>query len=363
MGKIFDMGKFEKIRNIEFIRCFACLTIILHHLFLPKYMMNFELFSKLHTMTSNGQKAVDLFFILSGFFFVLTLKDKINIWEFLKKKIFRFWPVLVFVMILTAVIPYTPFNFYSAIITFLGLNGTVLIYKTIGTVSVFWYVSAMLWVMTLFLYLLKNYEKKNVDLFIALAVFFSYGMLIHALNGRICGQPEYNGFINVAMLRAIGGIGLGYFIGHIYKSNIEKVKDWNLKLPTKLAVTVLEFCCVFFTINNLLLHKFNFDNQIVFIIVFALTILLFLLKQGFISQFLDKDIWVKISKYTFSIYMTHSIIRASFQHYYRANQAIVHAHPICFILAYIVTAIVLGVITYYLVEKPSNAYLKKKFIK
>ena len=66
------MNNVEKIKNIEFLRVIGCLTIVLHHFFYHKIMLNLDLFSKFHTMTSNGQKAVDLFFIISGFFFIYT---------------------------------------------------------------------------------------------------------------------------------------------------------------------------------------------------------------------------------------------------------------------------------------------------
>lgn len=62
----------QKLKNIDFLRVIGCITIILLHLFaIPRLSGLFPdigLYTKLQSMTSNGQKAVDLFFIISGFF-------------------------------------------------------------------------------------------------------------------------------------------------------------------------------------------------------------------------------------------------------------------------------------------------------
>ena len=354
------MNNVEKIKNIEFLRVVGCLTIVLHHFFYSKIMLNLDLFSKFHTMTSNGQKAVDLFFIISGFFFIYTYKKDCSLFTFLKKKIIRFWPVMTFVLLLSAVVPFIPFNFYSAIITFFGLNGTILIFKTQGTLEAFWYVSSMIWTFLLFKYLLMNYKKKNVDLFIAISIFLSYSLLINNQGGEIFGQAKFFGFINSAMCRAIGGIGIGYFIGQLYKTHIDTIKHLSLNITEKLFITVLEFCCLFFIINNLMLHKIKFDNQIVFIIVFALTIILFLIKQGYISMWLEKDIFSKIAKYTLSIYLTHEVIVRGFISLYQHNIELIQMYPVFFIGCYLICVITFGIATYYLIEQPAYIYLSNR---
>ena len=77
----------SKIRNIEFLRLIGCIVIICFHLFknsrLHGLFADINLYDHLFKMTCNGQKAVDLFFILSGVFFVLTFKSSISLWTFL----------------------------------------------------------------------------------------------------------------------------------------------------------------------------------------------------------------------------------------------------------------------------------------
>ena len=90
----------QKIKNIEFLRIIGCIAIILLHLFenarLHGLFGDIEIYDKLYCMTSNGQKAVDLFFIISGFFFALKFNPAKSIWEFLKHKFIRLYPVLIF---------------------------------------------------------------------------------------------------------------------------------------------------------------------------------------------------------------------------------------------------------------------------
>ena len=172
----------DKIKNIEFLRIIGCAAIILFHLFINMHigvLNDIEIYNKFYLMTSNGNKAVDLFFILSGLFFCYKLNLKASMFEFIKNKVLRLWPVLIFVISLyfiASLFGAVSFNIYHHLLCFLGLNGTNLVLINGGS-GVFWYVSAMLFVLAFYYYLLKNYEEKNVNLTIALIVFFSYGRL------------------------------------------------------------------------------------------------------------------------------------------------------------------------------------------
>ena len=159
----------NKIKNIEFLRVIGCLAIILLHLFnhtrLHGLFGDIDLYDKLCRMTSNGQKAVDLFFMLSGFFFALKLDTTKSLLEFIKNKLIRLYPGLIFITLLcfiASLFGAIEFTLYDNILSLLCLNGTSLV-NSLGNTGIFWYVSAMLWTFLLFYYLLKNYEKKHVE--------------------------------------------------------------------------------------------------------------------------------------------------------------------------------------------------------
>lgn len=358
----------NKIKNIEFLRIIGCIAIILLHLFNKAHLhglfSDIEIYNKFFNMTSNGQKAVDLFFIISGFFFALKFNPVQSIWEFLKHKLVRLYPVLIFCLIMYFLISLTgavKFTFYDNILNLLCLNGTLLVLK-VGNLGAFWYVSAMLWTFVLFSYLLKNYEKKNVNLFIALLVFFSYGFIIHAKGGAINSHEQtfYNIF-NIGMIRAFGGIGVGYFIAQWYEKNADKIKKLTLPLYQKIAFTTLEFVCIFFIINNLMLHKIHYKNHIIFIITFATTLMLFLAKQGFISKLLNIDYWHGLAQYTYSLYMTHMIIFDTLKgSFWKYHPEIVYAHPILNVFFTLTIVVLFGTFTYHFIEKPATSFLSQK---
>jgi len=357
----------QRFKNIEFLRVIGCIAIILLHLYsdvrLHKYFGDIELYDRFFRMTYNGQKAVDLFFMLSGFFFALKVDTTKSIWNFLKNKLIRLYPVLIWITLLTfiaSLFGVMKFDLYNNILALCCLNGTSLVVD-LGNTGIFWYVSTMLWIFLLFYYLLKNYDKKHVNLFIALLVFFSYSFLIHAKGGKINSNTQtfYNIF-NVGMLRGFGGIGLGYFIAEWYKNNAECIKKIVLNAKQKLCLTIIEFMCIFFIINNLMLHRPSFKNHFFYIVVFLATILLFIIKQGYIAQFLEKDFWSNLSKYTYSFYMTHiivyNILRGSF---WQQCSNWIYAHPVQNIIYTLVLVFILGIFTYHFVEKPCADYFKK----
>lgn len=365
------MNNLEKIKNIEFLRVIGCIAIILFHFFNGHGF--YELYGtiwnygQLYWNTLNGNKAVDLFFILSGLFFTLKLAPTPNLpsmYDFVKKKVLRLWPVLIWVIFLNLVCSFigvVKFSTLDNLLTLLGLNGNGIALKA-GNAGVFWYVSAMLWILILFYYLLKNFDKKIVNLIIAILIYFSYVFLLHARNGSIGNQLQtFNYIFNVGILRALGGIGIGYFIGEWYKNNKEKIKNLTLSLKTTLIITALELCCLYFIIYNLMLHKLRYNNQIIFIIVFATIIVLFLLNKGYISKALNNDFSVFLGKYTYSIYMTHTLIKEVFKNliwkYYLTFGI---AYPVLTIIIALSSVLIIGVFTYHCVEKPAAEYIKQK---
>ena len=354
----------QKIKNIEFLRVTGCIAIVLLHLFSRLKGYDSDLFHHLRYMTSNGQKAVDLFFMLSGFFFVLSLNLKQDTLDFVKKKLIRFYPVLVFAIILSFFLSLAgafEFTYYANILNLLMLDGTGIVLK-LENVDVFWYVSAMFWVLLALFYSLKIFKKEQINLFLACAIFFCYSFLIHAKGGKISNHTQTFYYIfNVGMLRAIGGIGIGYFIGEWYKKNIEKIKNYSFNIYQKIFLSVIEFMCIYFTINNLMLHKIKFKNDMIFIVTFAILIICFLLKGGFFSRILDNDFWGKISKYTYSIYMTHRLVFNAFKGLiWKPHTDYLLEHELLNIFAPIVLALILGIFTYHFVEKPCAQYFKER---
>ena len=277
----------------------------------------------------------------------------------------RLWPLIILLILLNFLISLTgiiKFSLFDNILVFFGLSGTSFTLKW-GIICWPWYISSMMWTLIFYFYLLKNLDKKIVNLIIAILIYFSYSLILHSQNGVIGGRQLRVFFyiFNIGMLRAFGGIGVGYFIGEWYKNNKEKIKNLTLSLKTILIVTALEFGCLYFVIYNLMLHKLKYNNQIIFIIFFAAIIILFLVNKGYISKALNNDFSVFLGKYTYSIYMTHFlIIKCLKGSIWKFHPELVFAHPILNIFITLSVILILGMFTYHCVEKPAAAYIKQK---
>ena len=91
-------------------------------------------------------------------------------------------------------------------------------------------------------------------------------------------------------------------------------------------------------------------------------IMLMLIKKGFITKLFDNKIFPVLSKYTYSIYVTHAVILSIYLAFYKSHNSIITNHFYTFTCGYFITAILLGIITYHLVEKPCANYLKSKWL-
>lgn len=358
------------IKNLEFLRIVCCLAIIFCHFFnsagIYAIAPDVHIFHKLFKTTANSYMAVELFFILSGLFFAIKLDLTRSLWDFFKYKFIRLYPVAIFAMAVAFIMhffsSYLNFNIYNALMNLFGILGTGLtsIYVARFEVNVFWYVTALLAVLSFFYYLLKNYEKKDANLIIAILVFLSLQFLV---NNETWRHYDANLLFNTRTARAISAIGIGYFIGEWFKINYDKIIKQKFSVGIKLFFTVIEFLCVFFIINNFFLHKIKYSNNIIFILTFTITVMLFLLKQGYISSLLEKIQWRVLSKYTFSIYIFHGLILDTIKLvFWKNNVAFVIAHPLINIVAVLLIMFTVGVLVYHFVEIPLTKYLKEKFL-
>lgn len=357
----------QKIKNIEFLRIIGCLAIIFYHMLASNHRLHgmfgdIELYKHLYDMVYRGCIAVDLFFILSGLFFALKLDVTKSVWEFLKHKLIRLYPVLLFITVIYFIISLfgiAKFNLYDNILGLLCLNGTGLAFRG-GNLSIAWYVSTMLWVLGIYFYLFKHFKTEKMNPLIGAVILFCYCFLIHARHGNIGGNFKvYNYVFSAAMMRGFAGIGVGYFIGFWYKNNVEKFKNYIPDIKSKLFLTLIEFACLFFIIQNLMLHKLKYNNEIIFIIAFIMIIVLFLFQKGYISKFLEIDLWSKFSKYTYSLYMTHSLLMNILKEtFWKDCPEFVYAHPLLNIVFTTILIVIFGCLTYHFIEKPCANYLK-----
>ena len=357
-----------KIKNVEFLRIIGCIAIVMFHLCSCVHSLHtvadIKFYNHLNNNTLNGMIAVDLFFILSGFFFMYKSDFQKSIWEFLKKKLIRLYPLFIFLLgisfLISTIFQIYEFNFYQAILTLFGFNGTSLSLNLglYPEIHLFWYVSAMLWVLMFYYYLYQNFSEKCVNLTIIILTYISYSILVHFIWAN--WEPFY-GIINSGMLRAIGGIGVGVLIANWYKKYKIPIREFSINRFGQLLITIIEFMCLYFIINDLILHSIKFDNKFLFVVVFALTLILFLSNKGWISRMLNRNIFVNLAQYTYSIYLSHGlVILILWSTLWKTHNHLVHQYPVLNFVLTLVLILITGVILHYSVENPATKYLKEK---
>jgi peptidoglycan/LPS O-acetylase OafA/YrhL len=350
-------------KNIDFLRFFLCIGIILRHLH-NGFIHNAEFQNIIgynNIINNNlGYLPVDCFFIISGFFLFFATDFNQNTYKFISKKFARLLPVIVFATVLslsiTSIITHKLILPLKDVWTLFLLNNVGLTneYTTLANI---WYVSALFWTSLLFFYLYKIMDKKWFNILMACIAFTSYLFYINISIGQSPFLTKY--IFNYGLIRSFAGMSLGYFIFRIYKDII--VNNVKNTLFNKIFYTVLEACLLLFVFINMLYKNMDYNNPLIIVLAFAILFLLFISKKGYISKILDNDFSKILGRYTYSIYVTHVLIRNLWMLViFKYFKDFVLNYPIQNLLAIFVLAFGLGIFTYHVIEKPAMKFFLKK---
>lgn len=361
----------ERIKNIEFLRFLMIFDIVMFHFFnKDSVLLHLTQESNIYnflgkTIGHSGQTCVDFFFIIAGFFLLMTYNKSITVIEFIQKKVIRLFPVILFLWIAYRMISYlgiVKFDFYSNLLSLFMINNIGLSLKH-GCMAVTWYVSVLLAVSIFYFYIIKHFEKKYTDLFIILVSIIGYSFLVHAGKGHIAGHIYSVSYIfNLGIIRGLAGMGCGIIIANLYKEYKYSIDNFKPNFKSFLVYTAFEVYLFVFLINNLTFHRLSYNNDIILILYFIVLFSLFILKRGFLSKILESKLSEELGKYTYSIFLTHLfVIRVINFFYWKQHIYLVENFPICQILLALSSCLLFGVFTYHFIEKPAQIYLKKLF--
>lgn len=355
----------QKIKNIEFIRCFTILVIVLFHIKAIFTKSHTDYFQNLFNYPSSGYNGVEIFFIISGFFLFFTFKN-IPVWEFIKKKYFRLAPAVIIALLICAIA--SMFNIIRFILIPNIISGLLLshfgIFWCKSASAPLWYASSLFFGLIVFYLIIKYIKPKfYAPIFIILG-FGSYVLLSILLNGLYKEHSiNYYGIICPATLRAFGGIGVGCLIGLFYKKYFEKIKNLTTSTLQTLLYSAVEIISFAFLIWWFYFKHIRVDNFI-FILVFCILFICFLLKKGILSKITDKDIWVNLSKYIYVLYAIHSVVvKILNKTLIIPKIEIFSVHPYLTLIMCIITPVIIAVICYNFIEQPVYRYLSTHFLK
>lgn len=358
----------QKIKNIEFFRfIFAIIIVYLHFIRnLVKIYPQIPLWSSLSDACIGGF-CCDLFFIIAGFFLFFSLEKTQSIFDFILDKIKRLWPVLAFsylTLSICALFKITKIHFSDMLLNLLFLQSSGLTLRP-GCNIAAWFVSALFIVSVFYAFIAKSLKPKIAIFTISLCTYLSYSAITHATPITHEGvRSIYNFALNEGILRGLAGIGCGYLLAIFWKKLNEKMplilngeNKTNLLMQT--IVSVFEISLFALITYVLVFGSEFFQNKFVIVVLFLILFILLLLKKGILSKLLDNNFSVFWGKYAYSIYLMQALYNCVARKYFWKNSVLIIEHPILCIFLNIIGYIVLGVITYHLVEKPCNNILKK----
>lgn len=362
----------QKIKNIEILRFIFILIIALYHI--PKQIFSFLknsvlLYNTISTGSVWGCVCVDFFFIIAGFFLFLTTDFKQDFYKFAKKKFLRLMPLMVFAILLILFLSFfttIKFNHYGWVFAILNIQNIGITFKSTNIVGGSWFVSALFWGMCFYFYLYKTVNIKIFNLITALIILFCFSFLVHTFWISDELQKNYLNeyyIFNNGLMRALSGLGIGYFLSMLYKDNVEKLKEIYLSRFQKVLFSVVEIYLLLFLVYYTCFHKISCDNVLILIISFIILFILFICKFGYFSRFLENDVSVYLGKFTFSIYLTHmTILRVWREYIIIPHSSWVLNHYVLNLVLMYILIITFGILVYYLYEVPVHRYLKR-FIK
>lgn len=329
-----DDPKLPKMMNLEFLRIVFTLSVVCCH-----FIWNVKIYN-------SAWISVEFFFILSGFLLIDTFNPERTVQNFLKSKIIHFLPLLFFTSVVESIFRH---NITIMISDYFFLP-TIKFGDFVGNA---WYIKILFWVLLFYFYLIKSFKRQIVNLIIGIITFFSYVAIVSRGTGREAWfyYDPINNFIFVNILRALGGVGLGYFLKQLI--DISEIK------PSRLY-DFFEFFIFIYAIFSMYVKKIEPENSFNYVIAFVLLIFCFIQKKGKISQFFEKKIFAVLARYCLSIYLMHGcIVFYLFPYFFRKYPDIIIEYKYLTVFIVLFLVCLLGFIAHHAVELPSVRALKK----
>lgn len=354
----------KKYYNIEFLRFIFAVSIVYFHLLhsaMMPYTGNSTVYQILAEQAKYTKYIVECFFIISGYFLYQSIRNhpERSTVEFLTARISRLWPVLACSIILSVFV--NGKSLYASLVDlfFLQSSGFATDWKGLN-----WYVSAFFLAELFYFMLHKCFRNSSVmNLLTCLLVYFGYAVNINTMNGGFGRQMVY-GVINLGLARAVAGIGLGYLLADGYRVIKEKYRTTKEKIPaTKVfaIISIIEVCTFCILLADFFAGRKAYRNQFIVVILFSVFLVCLLTRKGIFSKITDNKIAGFPGKYAYSVYVMQEVSFGVLQKTFWKDTYFLEHYPAAAILISVVITFALGVVTYYLVEKPGAIFLKRKF--
>ncbi len=365
MGNVMD----KKIKNVESVRFLFSIMIVYFHILhaniLP-YVGSIAVYEVFAGYSQNAEYIVECFFIIGGYFLFRSMQSKPGLSgkRFIMDKVVRLGPVL-WLAIIIGVLLFSS-NIYISIFQglFLQCMGISLAYQ--GTN---WYVSAFFWGSIFVFALMKLLKGRRAVFVLAVLVYFSYVININ-YTGGLFGRETICYFLSLGLLRAIGGLGLGYLIGYaleeFYASRWWK-KFRQSSIPSLLSFrvgrfavfSVLEIAAAAVLLITWFYYPLAYDNLFIVVIMFAVLFFCMIFDGGILSKILDNPVTSWLGRFSYSIYVMQGVCFSILMRTLWRNTPLLEEHPVYAVGLSVLFCVGVGIAVYYLVERPSIRLYRK----
>lgn len=325
----------KRFFNIDFFRFLSAIGLVYFHLLhynLPaRYIYEY---TPLINSTNTTYIIVELFLIISGFFLYKTSHHEQSILKFSANRLVRLYPAFLFYALLTLITsPYAAQFFWDNI---LMLQCTQIIPTCSGII---WFVAPFFWACILIYTILKKFPKINKHIILILLILTYFTMEILS-NGYFNTFTPITPYLNFAMLRVIAGICAGVTIGFISE------KAQKIHIPN-ILLNITEILCIVPIVTHLFIRPV-FSNDIYCVLIFSVFVFLLTLNKSIISRLTNRPTLGHLGRYAYCIYIMQQVSFDILNHTPIAH----HASPNQTLVIYILLSTLIGILTYYIAERP-----------
>ena len=376
-------------KNLEFLRFLLIFAVVGVHLAYLN-LSSTEEYSWL-VKWGSGWQAVEMFFLMSGFFLFYKLNIEETVLHFALRKWLRLAP---FVIALT-VIGYlaTGFDISQYPLSVNIFNSLLLLdwnthhFGPDATILyVAWFVNVLFFVSVVYFCILKALKHEQANLLIGAISFIC--LFMYSRHMYIIVPFIY------PLVRAFAYVGFGYLLSEIYKSYLLHKDDNSIQvnLPSSvktLGISLIEAILLLTIVISLYAGSTGIPTpdglsvppeEIPFLnaqtwfpdlsrlalggvwlqLCFVGLFWLFLLNRGLISRLLNNKFSVILGSYSYAIFLGHTIVIRALKDYADLqNISFVFEHNLIFITLLCISIFVFALIVHHLVEMPLNKMVNK----
>lgn len=340
----------QKIKNIEFLRILFVLIIVVNHCLWNVH--GSDVVESWGKSIASSNSIANSFFIISGFFFMLTFNPGLSCYEFLRKKALRMCPMLfLFVLSMWSLAQYNVVNFCPldgfVILSFLNSVGLT---QDHGLTA--WFTCVLFWGLLFFYMLKKSCSDILFKFLTGVLIFFSTVTLYKSYPDLGGTNQILCGFLSAGILRACLCMGLGIFVFEFLQIN--QTNSSSYTLLQKIFYSLLELASITFLLSSFF-RCFHIEYTYCYLLSTCYLIISFVQKRSFLGRLLDNNLSVLLGRYSFSIYIVHWVVmKLWLSIFWFENITFVKKYPVTNFLLLLFVIALFSVLAYHLVEKTKD---------